>query len=167
MKITQFDINQIGNPNCSYTPEALIDVKEAFKKNMDDAEKYKILMGHTKYHNTFGCGYHFKYKEEARKNQFLRSEIQELQIDANKWNDFVKHNETEYSPPIQVTKEEFDRDIEKSKPYWLETVKQLTDYDLKRLWHNLNLLQDAVDSRMKMIDEELNSRGTKEDWPRR
>lgn len=56
---------------------------------VDKADKYNKLMTHTKYHNMFGCAYHFKLKESDRRNQFLQSDNVKLEASLQKQTDNV------------------------------------------------------------------------------
>ena len=58
-------------------------LKQQILQDHEDAKKWDTLMTHTKYHNAFGCQYHFDLKEERRRNQFLQSENQELKKENN------------------------------------------------------------------------------------
>lgn len=66
-----------------------IEMKKQILDNQEKSKKYDILMTHTKYHNSFGCQYHFKIKEGDRKNQFLQSENVELEAKLEKQTDNV------------------------------------------------------------------------------
>lgn len=92
MELTENDL--INNQNNEYEVDngLLIqgDKEETEKlikqllEHQEKSKKYDILMTHTKYHNTFGCAYHFKIKESDRKNQFLQSENIELEAKLEK-----------------------------------------------------------------------------------
>ncbi len=84
MKLTKddFEMFVLGNEPCVGCFEHSLEKKgiDVYKlinqilKNQEKAEKWDNLMTHTKFHNAFGCQYHFDLKEERRRNQFLQSE---------------------------------------------------------------------------------------------
>ena len=69
--------NKLG-PKADSVGSKLESIKLDILQAVEDAKQWNILKTHTKYHNVFGCAYHFNLKEEQRKNQFLQSEIQSL-----------------------------------------------------------------------------------------
>ena len=70
-ELTMFLPDSMNREDVEKFVEHIINSKEK-------AKKWDNLMTHSKWHNTFGCSYHFEVKEEKRRNQFLQSENQKL-----------------------------------------------------------------------------------------
>lgn len=131
---------------------------EKLLNSIEQGQKYKDLMTHTKYHNTFGCKFHFDLKESKkevndlkRKNYYLEQNqktLEDIEL-IEKGKDF--NDAVEWRNKWQNKMYEFEK-LEQQNKALTEQVKQLQEESYSRLLR-LNERNQEIQNLKEQIEE--------------